>query len=363
MISNNTIEQVMLPYENQLRDITSYEYKFFYKLVETRASHYEVFSKVFEGLAAGNFDIYLIRNFLQSFNLELTIEGIQFFLKSFDLGIDLYRLDSLRKMLFNNTYKEYGNFNSFVKNLFSDDNESNLYFKKEEVDSELFKDDRSYLLIPKIDNYGNEQNYGSFREAEEDYWTKIGAWKTATANSSLVAYTYTMQLSDKLIGYLLTKRYSNVINGTPILMEKISHKPMYSNIKDIDDLVASVFKGEYKHLSIKEVYYFIDKMLSEMILYHNLENIEFNYEDEQGKPDLNEFFLYKINNITASTLRDTKEVKFYLYLIKEFLRINNDDVTDLISLNGNINSDFEKINTVLTSLRSYLLQNGKFLEY
>jgi hypothetical protein len=357
MVSNDIIEQVMSQYEAQLSDIVSYEYRFFYLLISAKAEEYNLFSTIFQDLYDGRYDVQTIKGFLDIFNLELTIENLIRFIDVLSLEVDIFKLNTLRKSLFNNSYKEYGNFNSYVRNLFNTTN--NVFFQDLAVDDNLFKDDRSFLLVPNISNYGNNKSYDTFREAEEDYWRLVGLWKTTEDAEDLLLVPFNLDISKKIIGYLLTKRYSNSINGISLLMQKTSQKPGYTSNKVIDQLISSILKEEYKKLSIKEVYYYTDKMLAEIIEWQT----GFDYSSSLSLPNVNGFFSYRVPSLTRENLSEIKEIKFYRNLLKEFLQIPDINAGALLNFDNQTNNDFGRINTIINSLRDYLLANGKFEEY
>jgi len=349
--NKNFIMSLMETYKLELNDETSKIYKLFsFLLNEMKDDKYILISIFFRSIEKKLFSIEDMFVFLENTNNSLSVESLVKFMTS----IKKEKAAIIKKRLTREVDETYGNFFNFINNAFNA-LDGSLFYHEEIEATEFFKDKKDYLLIPLINYFTfNDEEYRTIREAEEDYWDII-------SNSEILDTPFSLPIVNQMWEIINNREYKKKVFGIPVLMRKQFQKLLYFDNFKLDELFLSILKKSYKNFSYKEIDNFINRMCLELVDFYLENSVNFNYSISSNQlPDLSIFFTSKVDqllNLEITELEIVKEIKFYLNLVCNYLRLTSIDLEDLNTL---IDDEFDDFRNKILELRDLLLVEGKF---
>jgi hypothetical protein len=346
-VSYRIINEVLDRYKDSITDVTQDGYKFFNILTGLSSDNTTLFNRIFTGIYEEEFSLEDYLDFIKYTGLDVTLDSIVSFLSSVEETF-IPKVPTIRQKLLSGTFKEYGNLNNYLTQLFEDLN-NELFVKK------MVKDDISKLVLKPVITYGTStSSYSTYRKAEEAYRNIV-----INLNPSR---EYSIGLLKRVNDYFFYVNDTQFINNDPVLITKGYEKTRFIKEADLDSVVVSIFRNDYKYLTIDEVYSFIDRMVNEYIEYDaNLTDDKFDYESSL-MPDIRSYANIRIAELLAIDDNDLsfdniKEIIYYLHLIAPFFNINTDG---LLARNTLVNTEFDNLKNDITQVREALLNTNNF---
>ena len=347
-VESTIVARVLDLYKDQLEDPESLESKFFTFLNTARTTEEDkIFNTVYMMLDQKYTDVKMINDFLS--DSELTFVNLEIILSH----IDTFKLDRVRKQLYNYTYQDQGKLFDYLvtSDLTTEDNE----FLLKSLDKDMQTPPDFFLLKAKVDLL-KEDHFRSFREAEERYWEVIEDYPEEY--SFILTQDYSEE-THKYYDTMLTALF-NKHESQAVFLSQPALKSVFHTDKTINSEIGKLLKGEYKHLTITDIYSYIDKLAFALVK-GNYAN-SFDTLDPESIPDLERFTTTRIDELLTKpevSVDALKEMKFMNEYLSGFFRLNSVSFKTLLE---NIEDDLDTLRGIYIDLRNDLLNTGMFTE-
>jgi len=350
------IVPILNNYKALLNDESSREYKLFKFLTSLMNSDgLIIFSSFFFYLHNAAFSLDELFSYFDDNILVINKENLREFL----INIRELRIKKIKDLFYTNSYSDYGNLYTYLNSQYASPN-SELFFHDDllitSIDDYLIKPDINYLNI----DYENKTSYNNLRVAEEAYWVAINSYKNEPDYLYITFYNKNISI---IYNHLLNQNYGSLSYGIPVLMKKIIQKYEFFIDANLNNTMISIIRGDYRALSLDEVYYFLNEFFEEFINYMITEEYEDYLIDRIPKQSsFINFISIKITELSKIEIKDldlikNKRMKFYLYFIVPFIKsevLVPADLVTLSELNISLNLEFSTLKEKIDDIRDYI---------